>query len=737
MAIKKDARFWLNEIERSSKHEKKWRDRARKVVRTYRDDAGTGDTRFNILWSNTQTQRPALYSSTPKPAVKRRHRQEGPVMRDAAMMLERSVSYALDPGGAYDFDRVGAKCVLDFLLPGRAVARVKYHPVIVDKTREASSEYPPEDTEYDIGEDGKFMYEEKYEELVDEEVRIYHVPWAQYRQSIANAWEDVWWVAYGNNFLTREEIVEQFGEQHNNVPLTHIAYLEQKDGAPIEGEERTVKKAQVWEIWDREDRKVCAVIEGYDQLLMSEDDPLQLRGFFPSPEPALIVETTDTLIPIPEYTLYQYQAEELNTITQRIENLVSAMKLCGFYPGSQKKVIDDMLKSKENTLVPVEDWGAITERGGLNGMIEWLPLRDVADAWQRLSVHREQLVQAIYDLTGISDIQRGSTDPRETKGAQQIKASFASRRLLPKQQEVQRFFRDLFRLQSEIIAEHFETETILKMSMMEPTETAKAARELIKDDALRSFVVDIETDSTIAPDEAMEKQGVSEFVAAISSYLQQIFPIVQAQPAAMKPLGKMLMWISRKFSIARDAEDELEEFLQAFEQLPEQQDQEQQAKAQEQQAAAQLKAQEQQGAMQIKAQESQAEIQRKNQETQAMIQRESVRADLENRKLLLDIAEKEAKIRLMQEEAEAKVTLQAVDQRAKRLQSQSQQTTEPKGDSGGTAVTVNAEPKAKKIRLIKGEDGKLEGAEITPVEDKKSVRFERDGNDKISGAEID
>jgi hypothetical protein len=736
MAVKKDAKFWLTELERSSKHEKKWRDRARKVVKTYRDEGGAGQTHFNILWSNTQTQRPALYSSTPKPAVKRRHRQEGEVMRDAAMMLERSVAYALDPGGAYDFDRVGTKCILDFLLPGRMVARVKYHPVIVDKSREVTSEYEPEG-EYEVADDGTFLTEEKYEELVDEEVRIYHVPWAQYRQSVSNHWEDVWWVAYGNNFLTREEIVDQFGEEHNNVPLTHIAHNEEQDGEAPKGEERTVMKAQVWEIWDREDRKVCAVIEGYDKLLMSEDDPLQLRGFFPSPEPALIVETTDTMIPIPEYTLYQYQAEELNTITLRIENLVQAMKLAGFYPGSQKKLIDQMLKSSENTLVPVEDWGAITERGGLNGMIEWIPLRDVADAWQRLMVYRETLVQSIYDLTGISDIQRGSTDPRETKGAQQIKASFASRRLLPKQQETQRFFRDLFRIQSEIIAEHFETETILKMAMMEPTESAMAARELIRDDAMRSFVVDIETDSTIAPDEAMEKQGASEFITAISTYLQQIFPIVQAQPKAMEPLGKMLLWITRKFSIARDAEDELEEFLLAFEQMPQQQDQEQQAKAAEMQAQAQLKMQEQQANLQIKQQESQAEIQRKNQETQATIAREQAKADLENRKLLLDIAEKETKIRLMQEEAEAKVTLQAVDQRAKRLQSESQQTTTSQGNSGGTEVTVNEQPKAKKIQLVKGDDGKLEGAVITPVEEKKSVRFERDENDKISGAEID
>lgn len=739
MAMKKDARFWQTELEQAAKHESKWRKRARKVVKTYRDEQDTSDTRFNILWSNTQTQLPALYSSTPKPVVTRRHRQEGDLLATASIMLERCVSYAIDPGGAYDFDRVGKRLTLDFLLPGRMQARVKYHPTFTSKVRVTTSEEAPDEIDYEIDDDGKFIFEEKYDELVDEEVRVYHVPWSYYRQAVANHWEDVWWVAFGNNFLTQEEVIEQFGEEHNDVPLHHIAHLEDKDGEPKDGEERQVKKAQVWEIWDKEDRRVYAIIDGYDKLLMSEDDPLGLRGFYPCPEPGLIIETTDSTIPIPEYALYQYQAEELNSITQRIENLIKAMKLCGVYPGSQKGVLDEMLKAKENTLVPVEDWGAVTERGGLNGMIEWIPLRDVADAWQRLSVYRQTLVQEIFELTGISDIQRGSTDPRETKGAQQIKASFASRRLLPKQQETQRFFRDLFRLQAEIIAEHFETDTILRQSQQEPSQEAMMARELLRDDALRSFAIDIETDSTIAPDDAVEKQGVAEFVGAMSQYLNQVFPIVQAQPAAMAPLGKMLMWISRKFRIARDAEDEIEEFLQTFDQLPQQQDQEAEAKAQAVQADAQIKMQESQAGIQLKMQESQAEQQRKNLETQATIERENAKAALEQRKLLLDIAEKETKIRLMQEEAEAKVTLAAVDQQAKRLQDSSSSSQKAEQLSV-PEIKIEAEseskPRKQKITLVKGKDGKVAGAEITPMEEKKKVTFQRDDG-KITGAEVE
>ncbi len=396
----KDVAFWLAEIEQSSRHEKKWRERARKVIKIYRDDqsfgsgssdggsTGFSDARFNILWSNTQTQRPALYSATPKPVVKRRHRQQGETGRLISMVLERALVYSIDPGGSYDFNRVATKLILDYLLPGRMVARVKYHPMITTTTKlvETDDEENPDVVQDD---EGNFLLKEKYDELVDEEVRVYHIPWDQYRQAVATTWNDVWWIAYGNNFLSKEEIIEQFGDEHADVPLTHISHLQEQDGEAGDVVEKTIKKAQVWEIWDRDDRLVYAVVEGYDKFLMNKiEDPLKLRGFYPSPEPVVIVETPDSLIPIPEYTMYQYQAEELNIMTQRINNLVKAMKLAGLYPGSQKDVITELLNSKENTLIPVEDWGAITERGGLQGMIEWLPLRDVADAWQRLMLHR-------------------------------------------------------------------------------------------------------------------------------------------------------------------------------------------------------------------------------------------------------------------------------------------------------------------------------------------------------------
>jgi len=666
------AKFYLRQLDLADKEERKWRERSKKIVKRYRDEDGDQESRFNILWSNTQTQLPALFSSRPKPDVRRRWKQANPVGREIATAVERALEYSMDN---YNFERFGEKLVLDFLLPGRMVARVRYHPFTEEREEEIllgpEDPLPEEDDLNTVEEqdDGSFIHRRKFEVLIHEEVRAYHVPWDKYRQSPADCWDDVWWVAYGDNFLTKEEIVEQFGEEHEDVPLT---FSDSEGGESPDDAE--IKRAQVWEVWDKEARKVVAVVKGYDEFLMEEDDPLKLKGFFPQPEPALMIETSDSLIPIPEYTMYQAQALELNDISERIASLTKSMKAVGFYPGDDAKKMNELMASQETMLVPVENWAAYAEKGGLKGMIDWLPIKEIADVWQRLVIQRENLTAQIFELIGISDIQRGMSDPRETRGAQELKANFGSRRLQPKQQRVQRFFRDILRIKAELIAENFDPTTL---SLMTGTEVTPEMRSIMRSDALRSFTIDVETDSTVLPDEQQEKQGVAEFLNAMSNFLSQAAPIIQAQPASVQPLGKMLLWMSRKFKIARDVEQEIEDFIQAFQQMPDARNTEAEAKAKaEQQELAQklqLMAQEKAKKLEIDEMEAQREQDRKDREFQreqarkdaearAKIARENAqlaadmrRAGLEERQIAGKIAEIEAKARIAKEGKDDKV----------------------------------------------------------------------------------
>src|SRR4029078_2250516 len=77
---------------------------------------------------------------------------------------------------------------------------------------------------------------------------------------------------------------------------------------------------------------------------------------------------------------------------------------------------------------------------------------------------RNQIIEDIYQITGMADIMRGDTDPNETLGAQKLKNQYGTTRIRDKQQEMGRVARDLVEICSEIITEKFDDVTLIEMS---------------------------------------------------------------------------------------------------------------------------------------------------------------------------------------------------------------------------------------------------------------------------------
>ena len=59
MTPQQEHRKWERELERAHKRENAWRQEGEKIVRMYRAEEKKANA-FNILWSNTETLRPAL-----------------------------------------------------------------------------------------------------------------------------------------------------------------------------------------------------------------------------------------------------------------------------------------------------------------------------------------------------------------------------------------------------------------------------------------------------------------------------------------------------------------------------------------------------------------------------------------------------------------------------------------------------------------------------------------------------
>jgi hypothetical protein len=460
-----EVKRWLLELDLADKAESKWRKAATEAMERYRDEKDRGNTvRFNILYSNVQTLAPALYNATPKADVRRRFRDADVVGKIAADVMERALDVSI---ASYDFDSSMQAAVLDYLLPGRAVTRVRYLP----KFKAADPGMTPEPGLEGEAAEGAEQSEadapdsEAAEYLDYEEVGCEPVQWDDFRRGPGKTWAEVPWIAFRHK-LTREQCVDKFKASCPDVEKVDLDYTpDDPSGTDKKPELPDVfKRLTVWEIWDREARKVLFVAPSYKIApLKTEDDPLRLRDFYPIPRPLYALESTDSLVPVEEYRTYKDQAKELDRITARINRIISGLKLRGIYDSTVSE-FRQLFQADENDMIPSDGASAAMSMGGLDKAVWMLPVEQAAKVLVTLYQQREQIKQTIYEITGISDIIRGSTVASETATAQNIKTQWGTQRLQRRQREVQRYARDLLRLKAEIIGEHFAVESLARMS---------------------------------------------------------------------------------------------------------------------------------------------------------------------------------------------------------------------------------------------------------------------------------
>lgn len=560
---------WKGEISRYEREFKSWETRAQKVVDRYldeRDDESKDQTsRFNILWSNVQTISPAVYAKMPKVEVGRRYKDKDPVGRVASMIMERCVAFENEQNS--DFNSAMEASVEDRLLPGRGVAWIRYEPSIVPVPH-GEEETKDEDAKGaqvvtgQVSEDAP-----EYEEVLESEcTKIDYVYWKDFGHTTAKRWEEVRGV-WRRVYLDKQAVQDRFAgcQEKFGYQLSQITYDQLPEG---EDKDSTNKQACIYEIWDKTKKRAIWYCKNVLVPLDVRDDPLKLDGFFPCPKPLYATTSTAKLIPVPDYCMYQDHARELDSLTARIAELQKALKVVGVYDASQDSLKRILNEGVTNAMIPVENWNVFSERGLINGSIAFVPLAEVVAALQAAYEARDTVKQTIYEITGISDIARGATDPDETLGAQQLKSQWGSLRIRASQKDVARFARDLIRLRAEVMCNLFSDETIINMSgakslTPQDQEIVPAAIALLRNNLLRDFMIDIETDSMVEVDEQAEKQAGVEFLQATSGFMKDA---MQA-PQELQPLvGEMLMFGIRRFKVGRSIEGVFDETMEKLKQ---------------------------------------------------------------------------------------------------------------------------------------------------------------------------
>lgn len=671
--IDKEVAFWAAEIKAAKKREDKYRKIGKRAIEIYECEDETA-VPFNILYSNTETLRPALFSNQPNPVVLPRSTQEAdPPSKQAAEAAQRMLAYHLDTNrdGYETFVDANTAATFDALLPGRGAVALKFdadfHAIPEPRPPDESDETPVTD-----------QTEQPAEYVTGEQVCYESVVWDRFLMGHAKKWNQVPWIAYAH-WMTKEEVAEQFG----NAIATKLTYAasgteDSADGPKKHGgdkDEGERKTTLVYQIWDKAGgKKIRYYAPDYPQgLLAEEDDPLGLTGFFNTPRPLMFIEKSWSLIPTAPYQMYKKQAEELNRITVRINKCLEACKVRGAYDGSLSGALSKIFSSEENELIPADVASSLATEKGFANAIWMIPLDTLMAVLAQLYQSREQCKQVIYEITGISDIVRGATRASETATAQELKTQWGTMRLKRMQAEVARYVRDLLRMTLEIAVAKFSEETwaamtglpflttaqrqqldqqVLMYQQMQqeiPPELQQALAQpvwgqvlaLLKDDRIRSYKIDIETNSTIQPDETESQEQISQVLAMLGQFLNGVGPMVQQGVMPFEVAKTMMLAVARNFRFGRQLEEAIQQM-----QAPQPQDD---GKAQAAQAQA-AKMEQQLAEQQLALKEAHA---------QAKIQKAAMDAEMKNAQAEHDLQLREMALQVKEQQFQLQTQVQS------------------------------------------------------------------------------
>jgi len=560
-----DVSGWLEEIKSARKREKEFRKEGQEILDIYENEK---DTPFNILYSNTETLAPAVFSQLPRPVVTRRFKDEDPIGRAVSEASQRMLEYLVDTD-VEDYDPFvdSMNCaVLDGLLPGRGFTSIKY---------------------------------ESDEDVSWETVCADSRKWNRVYFGFAHKWKRVQWLAY-EEYLDKDEAEELFGSKVNLLTFTEGEDKERdydstnEDKNIHEDEQGKKKTTCIYQIWDKKDRKIRYVSpQVKEEFLKVDEDPLGLVGFFNCPKPIQFVKKSNNLSPTALYKLYENQAKELNKIQTRLNRVIESIKVRGAYNGALGEEIEKILKEEDNALVPTDKAATMLE-SNFKDNIWFLPLAELIAVAQQLIQARESAKQVIYEITGISDIVRGQSVASETLGAQKIKESWGTMRIKNYQKEVQRYALDMMKIMLDVAANKFSEKSWAQMTGLPfaTSEQIEQAQQMLaiaqnnpqvnpqdpniqkaqqimqgpkwpevlgalKDKFSRSYKVDIETNSTLDVEATEDKKLVGDFMNAMGQFLNGVSPMIKEGILPFGAAKSMMLSIVKRYRFGREVEDEL------------------------------------------------------------------------------------------------------------------------------------------------------------------------------------
>jgi hypothetical protein len=623
------AQRWKVELDASSKALEKFLREGKEAQERYVDERNTpqSDTperRWNLFYANVSLTQALLFGQVPKVGVDRTFADANDdAARVASEMLERLLNNDLDTDDPYCL--AVEQAFQDRLLPGHGICRVRYEveweesdesdtnsemgmdarsgattqgrgrasgngePMSVGDMADArGAELPPSADGTDEHEALEALPPAQQappkKRPGSERAEVEYVNWDDVRWSAgARTWHEVTWVAF-KGLMSQQALIARFGETLGKaIPLNaHSNERDKKDGPTSPWD-----RAEVWEIWDKQTKCVYWYVDGLGYTLGGKDDPgsgrqedpLRLSGFFPCPRPMAANLTTRRYVPRSDWALAKDLYLQLDQTQTRLGLLIDAVRVAGLYDAQSGDIKRLLSSVNQNELYPVQNWAAFSEKGGVKGAVDWLPLEQIVNSIAALRKEQAEMKAQLYELTGHSDILRGQGEgPGVTYGEQRLKANFASARMRMLQKDLARFASELASLRAEVMCRFFDDASLIVESNMQNHPDARmlnAAIALLRQPEQRAFRVKVLPED-MADSEFAQLQGERQAATeSIAGFVAQMGPVAQQVPFLGPLLIRILQWRLSTVRGASELEGMLDQAATAMQNQPPPQPQQQ------------------------------------------------------------------------------------------------------------------------------------------------------------------
>jgi hypothetical protein len=542
------ARRWAVEMDHANKFFEDFEKKGNKAVKEF--IKGEEDTHKLRLWhSDVKTKYASLYGNIPQVQVGRRYGDANDdAARVAGEMIQRQLNCDIE-SDSDTYKEILGSCLWDYLIPGLAVGVASYQAEFETVTVEAQID---EATGATLAE----AYDE--ERKTSESVDLDYVHWRDVRWPRVRTKTELPWIAVKRR-MERQALHDRFDEVLGADEVDRIPMASKKDNDELKSGDSPWDRAEVWEIYYKPTKEWFWWVSGYSKILDRKPDPLGLDGFFPV-RFMIANPTTDELLPTSDYEISKDQYEAIDDLYERKVTLESALKVAWAFDAANAAELEGILNKSDNRGTPVQNWGALMEKGGLDGCMQFVPIDKIAGTLAQVNIALQDKISLLHQVNGIADIMRGGSSQTSATATQRgIEAKFGSLRLQAEQINFAMFASQLQQLKAEIISKHFDPQTIIDHSNVMftadgqpitgpngvemPNPLVPKAVELLKSQFSR-YRIEVKSDQVSMTDYAQRKSERLEALQAAPVLFQGLQPLMAAMggPQALAVILEMWKW---------------------------------------------------------------------------------------------------------------------------------------------------------------------------------------------------